>query len=199
MCMENDSAISTYIVAFGSAAAGALVGSLSAYLLGRRQQKQDEDNRRHGALINTQFALFSQWKVVDGIKTNHLDSIRNEPNRFAKLRATIFIKAPLSVPISELGFIANSGTPNLIQEIADAEEAYLKSLLVLDMFNQFHAELERNHPPIPGTFDNQKGSGQIVVSKFEIDLGNYYLDNVYKQVDLAGPKMLKTIESIASF
>jgi hypothetical protein len=31
--MENDSAISTYIVAFGSAAAGALVGSLSAYLV----------------------------------------------------------------------------------------------------------------------------------------------------------------------
>jgi len=197
--MENDSAISTYVVAFGSAAAGALVGSLSAYLLGRRQQKQDEDNRRHGALINTQFALFSQWKVVDGLKTNHLDPVRNEANRFSKLRATVFIKAPLTVPLSELAFIANSNNPNLIQEIADAEQDYLKSMLVLDLFNRFHAEFQKNHPPIPGTFNNEKSSGQVVATKFEVEMGNFYLTNVYNQVDLAGPKLLKTIEKIAVF
>jgi hypothetical protein len=197
--MENDAAISTYIVAFGSAAAGALVGSLATYLLGLRQQKQDEDNRRHGALINTQFALFSQWKVVDGIKTNHLEPLRNEANRFTKLRTTLFIKAPLSVPLSELAFIANSNDPNLIQEIADAEQDYLKSMLVLDLFNHYRAEFEKNHPPIPGTFNNEKGSGQTIATKFEIEVGNYYLSNLYKQVDLASPNLLKTIEKIAIF
>src|ERR1700761_6586157 len=98
MCM----AISEYIIAFGSAAGGALLGSYATYSLGRHQQKLDENNRQHGALINTQFALFSQWKVVDGLKKNHLDPIRNEPNRFTKFRPTIFIKAPLNVPLSEL-------------------------------------------------------------------------------------------------
>jgi hypothetical protein len=189
----------SYIIAFGSAAAGALVGSLATYLLGRRQQKQDEDNRRHGALINTQFALFSQWKVVDGIKTNHLDPVRNETNRFGKVRATLFTKAPLTVPLSELAFIANSSNPNLIQEISDAEQDYLKSMLVLDLFNQFHAEFTRTHAPIPGTFDNEKSSGQVIASKFEIEMGNYYLTNLYKQVDLASPKILKTIDNIAVF
>lgn len=199
MCMENDSVISTYVVAFGSAAAGALVGSLSAYLLGRRQQKQDEDNRRHGALINTQFALFSQWKVVDGIKTNHLDPIWNEPNHFSKFRPAIFIKAPLSVPLSELAFIANSNNPNLIQEISDAEQDYLKSMLVLDLFNQYHAEFQKNHPPLPGSFNNEKSSGQVIATKFEIDMGNFYLTNVYNQVSLASPNLLKTIEKISAF
>ncbi len=197
--MENDSAISQYVVAFGSAAAGALVGSLSTYILGRRQQKQDEENRRHGALINAQFALFSQWKVVDGIKTNHLEPVGNETNRFTKLRATIFIKSPLSVPLSELAFIANSNNPNLIQEIADAEEGYLKSLLALDLFNQFRAEFERNHPPIPGTFNNEKSSGQVIADPFEVNIGNYYLTNLYKQVDLASPKLDETIKKIAVF
>ena len=196
MCMENNSA---YIIAFGSAAAGALVGSLATYLLGMRQQRQDEDNRRHGALINTQFALFSQWKVVDGIKTNHLDSARNESNRFGKVRATHFIKAPLSVPLSELAFIANSNNPNLIQEISDAEQEYLKSMLVLDLFNRYHEDFTKTHRPIPGTFNDEKSSGQVIASKFEIDMGNYYLTNVYKQVDLASPKLLKTIENIAVF
>ena len=197
--MENDFVISTYKVAFGSAAAGALVGSLSTYLLGRHQQKQDEDNRRHGALINTQFALFSQWKVVDGIKTNHLEPVRNETNRFTKLRATLFIKAPLAVPLSELAFIANSNNPNLIQEISDAEQDYLKSMLALDLFNRFRAEFEKNHPPIPGTFNKENCSGQISVSQFELEMGNYYLTDLYKQVDLADPKLLKTIENIAVF
>jgi hypothetical protein len=197
--MGNDSAVSTYIVAFGSAAAGALVGSLSAYLLGRRQQNQDEDNRKHGALINTQFALFSQWKVVDGIKTNHLDPVWNETNRFGKIRATHFIEASLKVPLPELAFIANSNNPNLIQEISDAEQDYLKSMLVLDLFNQFHTEFTKTHMPIPGTFNNEKSSGQVVANKFDIDMGNYYLTNVYKQVDLASPKLLKTIENIAAF
>jgi hypothetical protein len=195
--MENDSAISTYIVAFGSAAAGALVGSLSAYILGRRQQKQDEDNRKHGALINTQFALFSQWKVVDGIKTNHLDPLRNDKDRFSKLRATIFIKAPLTVPLSELPFIASSNNPNLIQEISDAEQHYLKSMLALDLFNNFHTEFEKNHPPIPGTFD--KGSGLTTASKFELETGDYYLTNLYKQVDLASPKLFEAIGKTADF
>jgi hypothetical protein len=197
--MENDSAISTYIVAFGSAAAGALVGSLSAYLLGRYQQKQDEDNRRHGALINSQFALFSQWKVVDGIKTNHLDTVRHETNPFTKLRATVFIKAPLSVPLSELAFIANSDNPNLIQEIADAEQDYLKSMLALDLFNHFRADFEKNHPPIPGTFDKERGSGQTNASKFEVEMGGYYLNELIKQVDLASPKLFQAIEKIADF
>jgi hypothetical protein len=40
-------AIVTSVVAFGSALAGALAGSLSAYYLGRNQQKRDQREKRY--------------------------------------------------------------------------------------------------------------------------------------------------------
>ena len=197
--MDDNSNVSTYIIAFGSAAAGALIGSLATYILGCRQQETTETNRRHGALINTQFALFSQWKLVDGIRGNLLDPVRNDPNRFGKIRPAKFIRAQLSVPLSELAFIANSETPNLIQEISDAEYAYLKTMLVLELFNEYHSQLTNAYPPIPGTFDSKKSSGQISAPKHEFDIGNFHLENLYEQVDKAGPKIKQTIESIAGF
>jgi len=199
--MENDPANSNYIIAFGSAAAGALFGSVSTYVLGRRQQKLDEDNRRHGALINTQFALFSQVKVVDGLKANYLDPVRDEPDRFTKLGVTVFIKSPLNVPLNELAFIASSKSPNLIQEISDAEQSYLKTLQVLDLFNQFHIEFEKTHSPIPGTLNPAKlqPTAHVIADKLEIKLLKFYVDNIYKEVDLATPKLYQTIEKVSEF
>jgi len=49
--------------AFG-AAAGALLGSLSAFGLGIAQAKHDGREKRHGALLAAQYALMSQWNVL---------------------------------------------------------------------------------------------------------------------------------------
>jgi hypothetical protein len=103
MCAENTSVVSTSIIGFGSAAFGAL----SAFALGRWQQRRDEIDRNFGALTKTQFILFSQWKVVSGLKVYYLDPLRNDKQRFPKVRSRFFLKAP-DVPLNEISFIANS-------------------------------------------------------------------------------------------
>jgi hypothetical protein len=103
------------------------------------------------------------------------------------------------VPLKELAFIATSASPNLIQEIADAEHEYLKSMQTLDLFNRYRADFERTHPPIAGTLDKNKNVGQTIATPIELSTGDYYLNNLYKQVDLASPKMRQTIDNVSAF
>jgi hypothetical protein len=96
-------------------------------------------------------------------------------------------------------FIANSQNPNLLQEIYVAEQSYLKVMTALDLWNQFHSEIEKKYPPIQGTFDEEKVSGDVMASKFDIAKGNYYINELYKRVDLASPQLVETINKIADF
>ncbi len=58
----------TDVVAFASAAMGALLGSLSAYRLGRRQQRADQRDEHYGALLTAQYSLMSQWNILEGCR-----------------------------------------------------------------------------------------------------------------------------------
>jgi hypothetical protein len=196
--MENDFATSQYIVAFGSAGFGALIGSLSAFTLERWRQKQDEINKNFGALAKTRFILYLEWKVVDGLRMNHLDPLRNDKQRFPKVRAAFFLKPP-EVSLTEITYIANSKTPNLLQEIYVAEQSYLKAMIALDLYNQEHVEFEKKYSPIPGTLNEKEASGYVEASKLDIAKGNHYINEVYKRVDLASPQLVETINKIADF
>ena len=50
---------------FATSLFGAFFGALGAYFVGRFKERRDENNRRHTALLATQYALYSQWSVVE--------------------------------------------------------------------------------------------------------------------------------------
>jgi hypothetical protein len=124
--------------------------------------------------------------------------LRNDEQRFPKFRATFFLKPP-EVPLTEITFIANSKNPNLLQEIYDAEQSYLKVMMALDLYNQEHVDFEKKYLPIPGTLDVEKASAHVEASKFDITKGKYYIIELYKRVDLASPQLVETINKIADF
>ena len=71
--------------AFSSAAAGALLGSLSAFAFGVFQQRRDRTDKRHSAVLAAQYALMSQWTITERIRNEHLEPFRADAQRFAKL------------------------------------------------------------------------------------------------------------------
>src|SRR5208282_2715260 len=136
----------TYIVPIASAGFGALLGALSAFRLASVKQKRDESNRRHTTLLATQYALSSQWNILEGIRRHLLEPDRNDPNRHLNLSGFICSKAPLTVPFKELTFIIDSDEPSLLQEIHLAEQGHI---LALDALEKRNTELEKFNSKYP--------------------------------------------------
>ena len=126
---------------------GAFFGALGAYFVGRFKEKRDENNRRHTALLATQYALFSQWNIVEDIRKNFLDSFRKDPERHFKQLQYFRVVGELSVPFEDLTFIIDSKTPNLLQEIHIAEKRFTSSIEVLNKLNQKRLEIQDKYPP----------------------------------------------------
>jgi len=113
-----------HLSALFAAAFGAFFGSLSAFYLGRVQQRSDRREKRHAALIAAQYALMSQWNIVEAIRVQHLEDLRNDPSRFTKLKLYWFPMSPSFVPFADLTFVLETKDPNILQEIHLAEQSY---------------------------------------------------------------------------
>src|SRR5206468_6075743 len=125
-----------HVSAIFAAAFGAFFGSLSAFYLGRIKQRSDRREKRHAALIATQYALISQWNIIEAIRAQHLEDLRDDPIRFTKLRLYWFPMAPFFVPFAELTFVLETKEPNLLHEIHLAEQNYRACAQALQIRNQ---------------------------------------------------------------
>jgi hypothetical protein len=199
MSAENDFLNTTNVVAFSSAVAGAFLGSLSAFWLGRLQQKRDLRDRRHGALLSTQYALLSQWNILENVRRQHLEPLRQDPVRFAKMSRFYTINAHCSVLFSEITFIANSDEPNLLQEIHIAEQSYLNAILAIDLYNQKRDEFFKNAEGRVDQFDMETGKTTIATAPREVFMMRSVTDILYDSVDKALPKLDKEIGEIWKF
>jgi hypothetical protein len=125
-----------HLSAIFAAAFGAFFASLSAFYLGRYQQESDRRERRHAALIRGQYALMSQWNIVEAIRVQHLEDLRNDPIRFTKLKLYWFPIEPTYVPLSDLTFLLETRDPNIVQEIQLAEQNYRGCIKALQLRNE---------------------------------------------------------------
>ena len=182
---------------FATSLFGAFFGALGAYGVGRFKEGRDEEKRRHTALLATQYALYSQWSIVEDIRKNFLESVRNDPFRFQKQKHFIRMVGHLSVPFKNLTFIIDSKDPNLLQEIHIAEKRYLSSVDLLNRVNQIRLELQTKYPP--KGFDMATGIGQITVPAHEIYTLKEMTDLLYNEVDKALPALSKTNEMVFDF
>lgn len=123
---------------------GAFFGALAAYWWGRFKENRDEIKRRHTALLATQYALYSQWSVVEDIRKNFLEPVRKEPDRYLKQKHYMRVLGDLRVPFDELTFIIDSKTPNLLQEIHIAEKRFLSSVDLLERVNKLSLKCNPN-------------------------------------------------------
>jgi hypothetical protein len=199
MSAENDFWNTTNVVAFSSAIAGAFFGSLSAFWLGRLQQKRELRDRRHGALIATQFALLSQWTILENVRRDHLELLRNDPERFVKMPRFYTTIAHFSVPFSEITFVANSDEPNLLQQIHIAEQSYLGAVQAINLYNEKREEFFKNAEGRIEQFDIKTGKTTIATSEREIFMMKSVTDILYQQIDKTIPMLDTEVKNIWKF
>ncbi len=176
MCDENNIFNSTNVVAFSSAIFGAFLGSLSAFWLGRLQQKRDLCDKQYGALIATQIALWTQCNTLKGIKLNYLDHLREDPERCTKLGPLITPAPSCFVPFSDITFVATLDNPNLLLEIQVAEQNYICAMQALDVRNRM--------------FDK---------SVCESSRLKQATDALYQQIDYTIPKLEQQVKNVYDF
>ena len=199
MCAETDFWNTTNVVAFSSAIAGAFFGSASAFWLGRLQQKRDLRDRRHSALLATQHALLSQWNVLENVRQQHLEPLRQDSLRFAKMPRFYTTKASCSVPFSEITFIVNSDEPNLLQEIHSAEQAYLGAIQAIDLYNEKRDEFFKKAEGRISQFNEETGQTTIETESREIFVMRKVTDILYQTIDKALPKLDGEVKNIWKF
>jgi len=193
---QLDRRLVPHVSAVFAAAFGAFFGSLSAFYLGRLQQRKDRRQKQHGALIATQYGLMSQWNIVEAIRVQHLEHLRNDPIRFTKLKLFWFPLAPTFVPFADLTFVLETKDPNLLHEIQLAEQNYRACAQALQIRNQ---ELQKfyENPRVSHHIRNfETGAGVSRASDRDLVFLRQSTDGLYITVDRALPRLVVVIEKL---
>jgi hypothetical protein len=185
-----------HLSALFAAVFGAFFGSLSAFSLGRVQQRSDRRERRHAALIATQYALMSQWDIIEAIRVQHLEDLRNDPIRFTKLKLYWFPMVPSFVPFADLTFVLETKEPNLLHEIHLAEQNYRACAQALQIRNQELQKFYDNPRVSHHVRDFETGAGVAAASARELLFLRQATDGPYIAVDRALPRLAAAIHRV---
>jgi hypothetical protein len=193
---QLDHRLLPHISAVFAAAFGAFFGSLSAFYLGRVQQQADRHEKRHAALIAAQYALMSQWNVVEEIRVGHLEQFRNDQERFAKLSLFYFDVTPTFAPFAELTFLLETTEPNLLQEIHLAEQSYQTCVNGLKLRNQELSKYYENPRLQHHLVDFESGRTITSGDRKEAFLLSKATDALYTCVDRTLPRLAGTMDKV---
>ena len=185
-----------HLSGFFAAAFGACFGSLSAFYLGRVQQRSDRREKRHAALIATQYALMSQWDIIEAIRAQDLADLKNDPSRFTKLKLYWFPMAPSFVPFADLTFVLETKDPNLLHEIHLAEQNYRACAQALQMRNQELQKFYDNPRVSHHVRDFETGAGVAAASNRDLLFLRQATDGLYTAVDRALPRLVAAIQKV---
>ena len=170
-----------HLSGFFAAAFGACFGSLSAFYLGRVQQHSDRREKRHAALIATQYALMSQWNILEAIRAQHLEDLRNDP-----IRLYWFPMAPSFVRFAESTFVLETKEPNLLHEIQLAEQNYRACSQALEIPNQGLQKFYDNPRVSHHVRNFETGAGVAAASDRDLLFLRQATDGLYIAVDRTG-------------
>lgn len=182
-------------VPFATSLFGAFFGALGAYWVGRFKEKRDEVKRHHFALLATQYALFSQWHIVENLR-RFLEPHRSHEHRHMRLGKYVHADAEM-VSFEELTFIIDTKDANMLQEIHLAQMSYLQTIKILDKYSAAQEEFEKRHPPV--NLDPATKMAKVEVSKDEYNRMKIIVDLLFKTADEAVPKFDEQVRNIHSF
>lgn len=190
----NDAAI-----AFGSSAAGALMGSLSAFYLTVLQQRRDQREKRHAALLRAQYALMSQWNILKGIEKSLLAPHRESSDRFLRMPEFRSFGSPARVPFDDIAFISSSDEPNLLQEIHIAEQKFDTAVEALRLWNDWCHKLHNSADVEVRDFNLSTGAAKLAAPPQMIFYLKKYSDVIYEVTDEAIPKLKGEVQAVEAY
>ena len=138
----------------------------------------------------------SQWNVVEAVRVQHLEALRNDPVRFTKLKLYWFPIAPAFVPLTDLTFVLETREPNLLHEVHLAELNYRGCVQALEKRNQ---ELQKfyDNPRVSHTIrDFETGAGVAAANDRDLIFLKQATDALYTAVDRSLPRIAAVIQKI---
>ncbi len=180
----------TAFTAFGSSAAGALVGSLSAFALAVIHQRREEKNKRHASLLKAFYALLSQWTMAKGIENDLLADLRNQPNAYLQMKEFRIYGRPSLVSFEEIAFIAASDEPDLLQQIHIAEQRFDTLISTLEAWTELAHKIKHDYPP--------NAEGYVQIPQHMLLTADSYWRNLLQSANDAIPKLKTEFQAVTS-
>lgn len=118
------------------AAAGAFIGSGSAFLLESARRERAVSDARQAALIQARFTLSMQMDTLVNVRNQYLSPVRHEPNRFMLLVPFLSELSDPHLELPDLGFIALVDDMQLLHKLHKAESAYSNAVSALRARNE---------------------------------------------------------------
>ncbi len=156
----------------------------------------DRVEKRHAALIAAQYALMSQWNVIEGVRVQQLEKLRIDPNRFAKLKLYRFRATPTFVPFAELTFVLETKDPNLLQDIHLAEQSYHACVDVLEIRYEELRKFYDNPRVSHSILDFDTGAGVAEATVKDILFLRQATDGLYESVDRTLPRLAAAVQKL---
>jgi hypothetical protein len=184
---------------FWAALFGAFFGSATAFILAILKAYLDREQKRHSALVETLYALYSQWNILEGIRRHPLEARRNEPDRFMKI--PIF-EAPgrhSEVPFKDITFILQSDDPNLLQDIHLAEQSFEIAFEALKIRNRCLTDFYDSPEVKKRDFDFETGASLVEAPRHRAFWVKETTNALYDSVDNALPKLKNQMDSVYAF
>jgi hypothetical protein len=189
-------------IAFGSAAAGALVGSWAAFRWNILQQQHDQKQKEHGALLRAQYALLSQRDTLEWIRENHLELHRKDENGRHLIMPIFHVPGSyFPVPLVDISFIA-SNNPNLLREVHVAQQGFETAIENLRQRNQRFETIFASSDVTIQEFNSETGAAKLFaneIGKAKIFYLKKATDNLYESISGAIPKLLVESNAVAAY
>jgi hypothetical protein len=150
-------------------------------------------------LLTTQYALMSQWTIVEGIRRDHLAKWRDDPERFNKLAIYYASGVAVKVPFDDITFITTTSDADLLQQVHIAEQKYLACIETLRLRNERLEEFYRDPSVIRESFDFETGRGRVRADPAKVFLIRQITNALYGLVDSTLPKIVGEIEELEKF
>lgn len=138
----------------------------------------------------------SQWNIIEGIRVQQLEKLRNDASRFAKLKLYRFRATPTSVPFADLTFVLETKDPNLLQDIHLAEQSYYACVDVLQVR---YEELQKfyDNPRVSHHIrDFETGAGVAEATAKDVLFLRQATDALYESVDRTLPRLASAVQKL---
>jgi hypothetical protein len=147
-------------------------------------------------LIAAQYALISQWNIVEAIGVQHLEQFRADPNRFVKLGLFHLNVSPEFVPFSDLTFVLETKNPNLLHEIHIAQQSYQACIDALSLWNQQLEQFYRNPRVKHELLNFETGAGITEAAPQDLFFLKQATNALYGCVDKALPRLSEAVQQL---
>jgi hypothetical protein len=126
----------------------------------------------------------------------HLEKLRSEPDRFAKLPLFYAHGQAEHISIGELTFVLESKDPNVLQEIHLAQQSYEACITALTLRNVELEKFYNNPRVVHRVVDFDTGAGITEASQTDLILLKQSTSALYASVDNALPKLMVAFRAL---